>query len=953
MKIIFLVFILSYLQVFADVKISELPLGTAASTTALDSFPYVLKTPAVTKRMTVWDIANIPALTGRYAPQASPTFTGTITTPLSANKAVITSSSSALAASAVTSTELGYLSGVTSSVQTQLTGKEPTFSLLNIAKGGTNSSTSLNNNRVMQSLGGAIVESAAITGSRVLVSDSNGIPTASSVTSTTLGYLDPTSSIQTQLNAKEPTITTLSVAKGGTNSGTALNNNRVMQSSSGGIVEASAITAGRALISDTNGIPTASGITSTTLGYLDATSSVQTQIDAKINKSLVTTKGDLVAASAASTPVRLGSGSDGQVLVADSTQTNGLKWATPNSGSKNYFTYNSFENGAVTGWSLGTATLTSNFPSGAPTFGSGASGNLALTAVSGSLIAGTYSLSYASSTATTAGNFVASDAFTIDAEDQAKVLSFKFSYKVQSGTVNMSGTSANSYGVAIYDVSNSAWIQPAGVFNLVQSSGVGQSTGTFQTTSNGTSYRLVIYNANATSGAATLLLDTMFLGPQVTASGVPFSDPVSYAATGSWTANTTYTGFWHQEGKFLHGDVKLAMSGAPTAASLTVNLPSGLTIDTAAMAFASQNQTYLGKAEGAQGGSSYNFQVAYNNTTSVAVIYQNATTGAQGVVNATAPVTWASGATIHLYFSVPIVGWSSNTVQSSDTATNVISMRAPKTSGSHTSNGAWQDITGWDAVSKDTAGAFNTTTGQYLCTVSGDYLVSGSITFNAVATGVRALRIVRNGTDVFGGSEIAGSTAATVGTVISSLVPCNAGDNIRLQAFQNSGGNLVYNANGYNSLAISRVSGPATITATETVSALYTGAPPTGTLTTAYNTTTFGTKVKDSHNMYSGGSLTIPISGTYSIAATARYSATYVLGSTVAIAVFVDGVQKASNIVVAAAAVGVLQPLVSVHSLPLLAGQVVTIRSYAGGTSPTFTSAADENYFSITRTGNY
>lgn len=50
--------------------------------------------------------------------------------------------------------------------------------------------------------GTAISPLTLITGNRVLVSDSNGLPIASTVTDTTLGYLDATSSIQTQLNGK-------------------------------------------------------------------------------------------------------------------------------------------------------------------------------------------------------------------------------------------------------------------------------------------------------------------------------------------------------------------------------------------------------------------------------------------------------------------------------------------------------------------------------------------------------------------------------------------------------------------------------------------------------------------------------------------------------------------------------------------------------------------------------
>jgi hypothetical protein len=51
-------------------------------------------------------------------------------------------------------------------------------------------------------------------------------------------------------------------------------------------------------------------------------------VEGGIQPTLLTTKGDLISATAASTVARLPVGSDAQILVADSTASTGLKWAT-------------------------------------------------------------------------------------------------------------------------------------------------------------------------------------------------------------------------------------------------------------------------------------------------------------------------------------------------------------------------------------------------------------------------------------------------------------------------------------------------------------------------------------------------------------------------------------------------------------------------------------------------
>ena len=55
-------------------------------------------------------------------------------------------------------------------------------------------------------------------------------------------------------------------------------------------------------------------------------------VEGGIQPTLLTAKGDLISATAASTVARLAVGSDAQILVADSTASTGLKWASAASG---------------------------------------------------------------------------------------------------------------------------------------------------------------------------------------------------------------------------------------------------------------------------------------------------------------------------------------------------------------------------------------------------------------------------------------------------------------------------------------------------------------------------------------------------------------------------------------------------------------------------------------------
>jgi len=69
-------------------------------------------------------------------------------------------------------------------------------------------------------------------------------------------------------------------------------------------------------------------LSTTELNYVDGvTSAIQTQLDGKVDESLFDTKGDILVASADNTPAKLAVGTNGYLLTANSSATNGVEWA--------------------------------------------------------------------------------------------------------------------------------------------------------------------------------------------------------------------------------------------------------------------------------------------------------------------------------------------------------------------------------------------------------------------------------------------------------------------------------------------------------------------------------------------------------------------------------------------------------------------------------------------------
>lgn len=554
-----------------------------------------------------------------------------------------------------------------------------------------------------------------------------------------------------------------------------------------------------------------------------------------------------------------------------------------NDGPKNYIKYNNFENAATTGWSLGTTgTLTNGIPTGTPTFGSGAAGTAALIATNFAptdVLSGNYSLNFADTSPLTVGNMVASDAFTVDLSDYGKVLTWSFNYKLTGVQGNFSGTSSNTFGVAVYDTYNNKWIPTTGNFAMTQKSGAGRATGTFQTPAgvDGLDLRFIIYVINTTSPAGTSIsFDDFYLGPQSVALGSPVTDWQSFTPTGSWTSNTTYTGRWRRVGDTAEFIVVATCSGAPNATNLTVNIPFGWTIDSTKFTGAGSSPLLgtmrtqdVGVREYIPG------EVRYLSSTSVDVRYISSFTDTLNLTNA-APFAYNTGDFVELTFRAPITGWSSQTQMSNDTDTRIIAFRGTNVASTPVSTLAKIPFTS----AFDTAAGWSTDT--YTVPVTGYYRVSANLISNLVtlAANQNFTIYVYKGAVCQAESGNNGNAASSFRFAsISTVVQCNAGDTLSIQAISDVSTTL-FNASGACTISIERLSGPAVVAATESVNGYYytTGT----TINNTSPTITFGTKVYDSHAAMSGSTLTIPVSGVYSFSmflttASASWTAGYAL----------------------------------------------------------------------------
>ncbi len=460
----------------------------------------------------------------------------------------------------------------------------------------------------------------------------------------------------------------------------------------------------------------------------------------------------------------------------------------------------------------------------------------------------------------------------------------------------------------------------------------------------------MIYNANATGGAASVYLDDFYVGPQTSPVGPAMTDlgTISWTPTGSFNTNTTYTGSWKRVGDSMQGYVNMTFSGAPNSTTCTITMPSGYTIDTTKVN-SSGSGSNIGGCTFTHSGTVYTGSI---NVSSSTVIYPDLQT--TGAITQASPQTIGNGDNIQFHFIVPIAGWSSNTSMSSDTDTRVIASKANMITAGQTVTTSLAAIT-LNNVPYDVSGSMSAA-GIYTTPVTGFYQLSYGIAIIAGTTPTALTAALKvNGTTLYLLTTTT-SIAATKEYALtnSGLIKLNAGDTVQLFAQSSGTASTTDFGNDLVQFSAARVSGPAVIAATESVNARYHASATAVSGSDA--TVVFSTKDFDSHNAYSTstGNYTVPVSGKYAVSATLRVLGTYTAANTSSsLSVYKNTVQYSQSTSVTAGSISQTFIGVSINDLVSCnAGDVIAIKVSSSATGPSLDNGNEREFFSIERVGN-
>lgn len=329
--------------------------------------------------------------------------------------------------------------------------------------------------------------------------------------------------------------------------------------------------------------------------------------------------------------------------------------------------------------------------------------------------------------------------------------------------------------------------------------------GIFYPTTANTSFKLCWHIATTTTAAFDMHIDSVHVGNQNVVPGAIKGTVTTFTPTLINTTNVSEnTATYYRDGQHLVVEGHATWSGAGSGAGAwTITIPNSWTIDTAALNATGTNKNKLGEATWFDSGTAFvPVTVRYLSTTTVDFLTVNAAgTNLIGT-------SFASGDILAYKFKVPITGWSASAALStSETLMMVSKVRSSTTAGQSIANNTITIVDyGTAATYSDYLGEVTTgASWKYTAKKSGWRFVSARNMFvDSAAWGAGEeleLFLYKNGSFV---SEIDRHEIEAAGTMVKSvrgadLIYMASGDYIDLRVFQLSGGSLALNnGSGYN-----------------------------------------------------------------------------------------------------------------------------------------------------------
>lgn len=603
-------------------------------------------------------------------------------------------------------------------------------------------------------------------------------------------------------------------------------------------------------------------------------------------------------------------------------------------GATNLITDGDAESGTVTNYIEGSYAAATR-PAGTFTPSSGA-GTFAISNSATAPLFGTRSFILTKSSGASRQGRAIERTITIDQGYQASVMDVFFQYEVVSGTFVAGSQTTDSSMIVYFAVSpnGTTWtIREPSSFKLLSNSSTIMDTmvGSIQTDADTTHVKVIMYVAETANSAWSLKCE-LGVRPTIYVYGTPITDWTSYTPTITHTSgaatNYTTTAYWRRVGDSIDINGVIAFSAGSSAFdNIIVSLPTGRVIDTTKI-----SGVAIGNGTFTDAGSGFlPLDVVYNTTTNFVIytINSSGTYSTDNNITNAIPVTIAASDGINFQIKgLPIVGQSSSVQVSESTDTRVVSFVGTGAGGAVTAN-----VTNIPTTAvRDSHGGWSGSV--YTIFVPGDYQVSGYIE----GASASSLFWYKNGVSQnYVNSIYASALGSAFSYTLHNLV---AGDQISFRS--NVSQTLVVFR-----LAISRISGPAAIAASEKIRLRY-SCSTSPSINNTTPTITYDTRRYDTHLAYVGNEFRPPRADFYTFRGSFQtISHATTLNFLTSLQIFVDGVLVSHLSSFVAGTVNACRRTAQgTASLFLTTDNVVTFRFYSD-TSTTLSSFVEANWIEV------